>query len=451
MLSSKQLEFFQTKARLSALVGGIGSGKSHVGVTRDIDFSLRWTRSLGVILGPTNQNLKDTTTRKFFELCPPEAIKDFNRSERHLIFNHPNDTVSVAGSRVVPADGSEILFRGADDDRVVDRLRGLELAWFHIDEAALCPPMLLDVLVGRLRQKGYRHAGWMTSTHKGKDWLYRRFEPDDREIKPVGPIWHTSVYDNAANLPEGYISTLEAMYKGEWAKQELMGLHAKFEGLVYPEFDRVTHVVHGDLPKFYRMIFGVDWGYHYAPILVLGLNDRDQWVVAEEWYGHMVTLDDQIIAANAIRNKYQGNMFYCDRSRPENILAFNRGGLWAPEFEQGKVDEGILEVTRLLAKRPDGRPGLLIHESCTSTISEIESYMLAKRSGRDEDDPTLYKPVPAEGQMDHAMDAMRYALMGGRMGQVYSGVVEPDPYYTIERSTTGLTDGRSRLNRRIFR
>jgi hypothetical protein len=76
----------------------------------------------------------------------------------------------------------------------------------------------------------------------------------------------------------------------------------------------------------------------------------------------------------------------------------------------GSVADGIQMVTRLLAVRSDGLPGLLVDPSCTNTITAYGMYRypaapegtVLKRDPRDE-------PVKLA---DHAMDAMRYALHG---------------------------------------
>jgi phage terminase large subunit len=282
----------------------------------------------------------------------------------------------------------------------------------------------------------------MTSTHKGKDWVFYRFEEPGAGAEKAGPIWHTSVYENPF-LPEGYIPSLEAMYKGEWAKQELLGMHATFEGLIYAEFERSRHVWTGEYPKFSRMIYGVDWGFWYAPVLAIGLIDgTDQWLVASEWYGKQVKIGEQVNAAIRLVSEFDEGYFYPDPSRPENIREFRDAGLYVPEFEPGKIDEGILHIQNLLGARVDGKPGLLIHESCRNTIMEMEGWQWERRRDKVEGDPDRFKSKPADGQLDHALDALRYALMGARSkGKVVAVSIPPDPAYTTAKRFVGRSYG----------
>ncbi len=113
--------------------------------------------SLGVIGAPTYPMLRDATARTFFALLPASLIASYNKTEGHLILRN----------------GSEILFRSLD---APDGLRGLNLAWFWLDEAPLCGYYAWQVLKGRLRQRGYATSGWATGTPKGRDGFARDFE-----------------------------------------------------------------------------------------------------------------------------------------------------------------------------------------------------------------------------------------------------------------------------------
>ena len=62
---------------------------------------------------------------------------------------------------------------------------------------------------------------------------------------------------------------------------------------------------------------------------------------------------------------------------------------------EGKREDGIRELGSMLVKQGDGRCRLYIHSRCRNLISEMLVY-----------DP--------EKQFDHAIDALRYAVMGGK-------------------------------------
>lgn len=423
MFPPKHLPFVRTSATLSALMGGFGSAKTTTGALRAILYALTFPGSMGLVAAPTYPMLRDGTQREYLRWLPDEARADFNKSEHHLTLTN----------------GSEVLFRSVDDP---DSVRSLNLAYFFLDEAQKASHEAWLNLIARIRQPGYPQQGWAAGTHQGNDWTIAEFEadghagPDERSIvkEPEGvrmALWHVASADNPF-LPAHYVPMLKARYKGAWAAQGIEGGHGKFEGLIYGKFERSVHVV-AEVPKLKRVALCVDWGYHYAPIYVIGVTHDDQVVVADEWYVTQVTPTEQYAAAKELAAKWNARIFYADPSRPENIIEMQRATrMTPPEYEPGKVEEGLAYGNALLDIRRDGKPGLVVHKSCVNWIAEAESYIWAPR-------PKViaigaeWKDKPAEGQLDHAMDATRYGWMGLRIAEAVSGSAEPDDYYRVRR------------------
>jgi hypothetical protein len=62
----------------------------------------------------------------------------------------------------------------------------------------------------------------------------------------------------------------------------------------------------------------------------------------------------------------------------------------------GRREDGIRELGSRLAKQGDGRCRLYVHSRCKNLISEMLVY------------------DPEKKQFDHAVDALRYAVIGGK-------------------------------------
>ena len=148
-LYSEQFDFVTSDARFTAFIGGIGSGKTLGGCVKAIGHCQ--PSALGLIVAPTYGMLRDATWRTFQSVAGG-AIAEFLRGEM----------------RVVMVNGSEILFRSADDP---ERLRGPNLSWAFIDEAALCHKMAWPITIGRLRKDGKAGPCWLTTTPKGRNWV----------------------------------------------------------------------------------------------------------------------------------------------------------------------------------------------------------------------------------------------------------------------------------------
>ena len=225
-----QMGFIQdTTHRHTGFVGGLGSGKTWSGAIKSILYAIAHPGCLGLVSAPTYRQLRDSTMREFFKLLPPGLVDKFNRSEYELKLTN----------------GSEILFRSLDN---YDSVRGIEAAFIWIDEANLISVKAWRVTVGRLRQPGFPHRSWITTTPRGKtgNWLYEEYilKPQkDPEARKRRKTYHALTRDNMQNTGVEYILDLESTYTGDFAKQELSGEFVDIiEGRVYPQFERQYHV-----------------------------------------------------------------------------------------------------------------------------------------------------------------------------------------------------------------
>jgi phage terminase large subunit len=400
VLNDQQADFVSDGGRFSFYVGGIGAGKSYAGAIKAIVRSQEQAGSLGLIGAPTYPMLRDATQRTFFELCPRALIKSFNKGEQSLLLHN----------------GSEILFRSMD---APDRVRGLNLAWYWLDEAPLCGHYAWQLLKGRLRQMGYDTQGWATGTPHGRDGYARDFELEPLEGHT---LYRASTRANAHNLPAHYIEDLG--YTGSFADQEIEGLFVSFEGLVYRFEGSVGgHVRRAEAGQtFSRVVGGVDWGYtNPSAVCVFGLDSDGRAWQLDEFYERRASISDVVVPALvSLTQRYSVSQWYCDSEDPEAVnqlaLALARAGCLSratlASKGPGSIIAGIQTVTTLLARRGDGTRGLYVDPGCARTIGEYGAYAYAsgERSKRDPSE------LPIK-QSDHAMDATRYALhgeLGGR-------------------------------------
>lgn len=200
--TATQYNFLNDPAKITAFIGGIGSGKTFAGVLKLLQ---RPAGSMGVVVAPTYPMLRDATIRSFREMCGP-LITRFKES--------PDLSATLR-------NGTQIMFRSGDDP---DRLRGPNLNWFWLDEGAYCEEAVFDVLLGRIRVDPT--SAWVTSSPNKKNWLYRTF----REGNPYGYSLHQSSSRENHHLPKDFVETLAKRYSSEYARQEIDGQFVDFEG-----------------------------------------------------------------------------------------------------------------------------------------------------------------------------------------------------------------------------
>jgi len=226
-LYDPQDNFVNDPRRFSVFVGGIGSGKTVAGAARaifaasgDIGGRRIQTPNVGMITAPTYNILRDATIPTFRELAGDLIVK--------------MNTSGSINARL--SNGSEIYFRSA---HTPENLRGPSISWWWGDEAALYSRKTWHIMIGRLRQFGKSGYAWLTTTPKGRNWIYQEFLGKSR---PNYALFKAATRQNPF-IDLEYYEFLRESYSGDFARQELDGDFVAYEGLIYWEFDRAAHVI----------------------------------------------------------------------------------------------------------------------------------------------------------------------------------------------------------------
>jgi PBSX family phage terminase large subunit len=404
-----QEPFLHADARYYNFTSGIGAGKTVAGIIRAAANVERWNAGeTGMILAPTVPALKNVILpelRKWGFLAEWE-YRGPGSEEPGL--HAPN--------------GARILLESADNRRKIERLRGPSIAWFWIDEAAQVPKRAWDILIGRLRTGQYRN-GFITTTPKGKNWVYHRFHPDgDRRVDDVTNVLGVATHENP-HLPEDYREDIVEEYDGRFYQQEVEGAFVGFEGLVYPWFTD-THVIDARVDEWDRIVYGVDRGFSNPSVALAVAMRGDQPVVLDEVYQSRLTDDDLAEELLELYEVYGRGTVYCDPSEPGSIEALRRKGVDAIPAEND-VEPGIKAVT-------SKQDSLRIHERCQNTINEFGMYQY--RDGGESD--------KVRKENDHAMDALRYAVYSaGSGGSVATARASFGDGTTGDATPDAATDG----------
>lgn len=377
-----------TTDRYHHFTSGVGAGKTVSGIIRMLANVQAWNPGeTGMIITPTSLGIKNVILPELSKWGILQQWEYRGPQSGEPGLHAPN--------------GTRVLLESADNDRKIERLRGPSVAWFWMDEAALIPEKTWRILVGRLRAGQYRNA-WITTTPKGKNWIYDKFHPESSDQLPnVNSVLGVPSYANP-HLALDYRRDILGEYAGQFRKQEVMGAFVKPEGLVYPWFDRESHVATSeDLPQsFDQFMYGVDWGFHPHPaaMYAIGVRDGEYWYLAEHYETRNTVGDlaDVLVGpedgdGGGWYDRYGQGPVYCDPSEPANIAHFKRRGIRAKKADNA-VEPGIQHVTSLA-------DSIHVHESCQGMINEFNQYQYA--DGGDE-------PLK---ENDHAMDGgLRYPL-----------------------------------------
>lgn len=385
---------------------GYAGGKTLLNVRMALQVALGYPKSDNLILAPDYAKGGPSTYKKLFEELPGEntvpaeggdpenspLVKEYNAVERRLTI--PNGSIIRLGS----ADkwnryaGSEFNYVGADEPA-------------HYDTTNLYD--LVEMLTSRQRTTQGPNVMLWTSTGSGFNQYYditERQVDENEDPLPWADRMKVIVGSSLENpfLPEDAREKLERQFAG--TDREAQALHGGFAaptGLVYADFSRERHVrpaqsLRERVDSGWR-VYGYDHGWDDPRVVLeVGRTEYDQLAVLDEFYKSGVEYERAIDWLDA-NDKPAGTVH--SEHEPEHQRAFRKAG-YSVEPAIKDLDEGIPAVRKRLDWRddPQGRPGLLVADSCTNTIREFLDYQ--------EDEVGKSKAV------DHAMDSLRYVVMG---------------------------------------
>lgn len=468
-----QTVFLNSNSRYLLFLGGRGSGKSFGGCIKALKWALsKKEPTIGMIVSPTyNQN--ETIMEQLWELMWNVEVKEEEKKTLELSkLTQEGQPIVVARynkkDRIIELiNGSKIYFRSGDDP---EKLRGYNLDWAYIDEAAQVDKLVFDNVDLCLR-RGKEQQLWMTTTPKGYNWLY--WEKDNFYTITA------STYDNQEYLPESYIDSLERL-SGAWKEQEINASFITMEGLVFPPNSyRVIRVEEwlknlglekdaketgtkgssmdssiannygNKLGEFHRLginptsapsmhkspqislAIGIDVGYTSQSAIICTLKiNKDTYYTFAEHYETQLTSDDLVgrlgngghtqalglvvPKLEQFLNKKIPVIYYVDSARPDIVESLKRKGFNA-RFAKKDIISGLDVMLR---------SNWFIAPECENLLKELGMYSWGLAD----------KPVKGN---DHAIDAARYSFMGlaGNREITYQklGFYASDEYYSTMR------------------
>ncbi len=412
-----QLEFFQSRYRdrWRGLFGGTGSGKTYAGILEVLYWALNYPGVEGAIFEPTFGMIN----RNVIPILDSLLGTPFQDSP--FVTNYNKGDMVITWAKGIAPDGtikqSKTWLNSLDDP---EKSEGQSLDYAHIDEARLVRHIesALKVIQRRLRGsatargQGYPIGAWITTTPNEPGSILHQFFEDPDLRNPNSRVFRMSLFDNRANLPEGYINEVERAHTGGEYDRFILGLFATVESGIL-RFDYTKHVIHDfqdadgivfineqdepiqHLSSIRAYSYGHDFGWtNPAAQVVIGWDGDHRAYVLDEFYKAQATEEELIASAIEFQNLYGKGDWYCDPSEPRTIEKLNDSMEIYAKPNKSKREDGIRELGSRLQIQGDGKYRLYVHRRCVNLISEIQAY------------------DPEEKTRDHAVDALRYGVIG---------------------------------------
>lgn len=314
-------------------------------------------------------------------------------------------------------NGAEIMFRSLENrEDARAKLRNLSLNAVFIDQVEELEDdedgELYEELLGRLSDP--RGPGKMIlAANPGPidHWVHRRFVDEDTKKEWCERI-HVTLFDNEKNLDRKYVEGRLRTEKTnpDYFKRFILGEWGAFGGKRFKVWDAQQHVVEPfEIPSHWEVFEGIDYGYQHPFCCVwVAVNPERRWYVFAEHYEADRALSYHARRIKEIRRELHvaPSVTWIDPSTTRQDRGFESVqleladlGIYTARAENERIG-GWARLDEMLTTRlEDGKPWLQIFSDCKNLIREIPSAKM--KEGTDD----------IEKRHDHALDALRYAIM----------------------------------------
>lgn len=305
---------------------------------------------------------------------------------------------------------NEFYLFGGKDEGSAALIQGVTLAGVLLDEVVLMPRSFVEQACARCSVEGSRL--WFNCNPEGpQHWFYREWilQADRRNCLQL----HFTMRDNPS-LSQTVRRRYERLYTGVFYRRFILGQWCAAEGRVYDFFD-TADVRPPPEGVWERWVISCDYGTVNPASFGLWGRMRGIWYRVDEFYydsrkeGRQMT--DAEYAAK-LRGLAGGRTIWeviVDPSAASFLEVLRREG-WRVRKADNDVLSGIRRTADALKT---GK--IVICERCTDCLREMDLYVWDMAGNRER----VLK------RNDHAMDDMRYFVMGVLGGQTEFGACAP--------------------------
>lgn len=369
---------FDYSNRYEVYYGRAGSGKS-VFVAQKILCKACTSKRKVLVIRKYATTLKDSVFQLFIDQLKKWKIYKFCK-------------VNMSTYTITLPNESVLLFKGLDDPEKIKSITDITDIWCEeCSELSLDEFTQLDL---RLRaQSGNLQIFVSFNPVSKQNFVYQKWFANGTPDNTF--VLHTTYKDNKF-LPKEYIDALLEKQKSNptYYKIYALGEFCTLDKLVYYNW-KVEDFDHTQIKG--KLLVGLDFGYTNDPTALVASVMTDKKIyIFREWVDTNKT-NPQI--AQVIKSLgFQKSTIICDSAEPKSIQELRQNGIYAARESTKGPDSIIHGIQRLWEYE------IIVHPSCTETITEFENYAWQKDKTTGE---YINKPID---QFNHCMDALRYSL-----------------------------------------
>lgn len=399
--SEPQNTFFDSDAEYTCYGGARGGGKSWCTQRKSVGGCLRYPGIRMLILRRRYEDLENSVIDPILKLVP-DTVAQYNSAKHFLSF----------------ANGSSIKFGNMESYGAATggKYQGQEFDWIFMEEATqFTEQEFRGIDACRRGSTPFPKRMYMTANPGGvgHQWVKRLFVsreylPDEN---PDDYLFVKATVEDNVDLMKSspnYVRQLDLLPE-DIRKAHRFGDWDALSGGYFPEFRRSTHVVK-DFPIHpgwakYRVF---DYGLDMFACLWIAVDYDGRAYVYREFAESRLIVSDAAGAALACTPKDERieytvappDMWSTMKDSGKTMAQkFLESGLAIVRANNSRV-QGWMAVKELLKPMADGRPGLIVFESCKGLIDDLMAIQ------HDDKNPSDCAKAPHE--LTHRPDALRY-------------------------------------------
>ena len=451
-LNAKQVQFLKSTALYCGYGGARGGGKSHAVRIDAVRGALKYPGIKILIVRRRYTDLQGNYVEPLNKILP-STIAEYN-SQLHQYYFINGSTIKLGHFQSY--------------GQAADEYQGQEFDWIFMDEATQFTEQEFRLLGGCLRgvnniPKKFRLT--MNPGGVGHRWVKRLFidrqfktdcaNPEENENPDDYEFIQALVTDNTAlmksNGGKQYLAMLSSLPEnirnahryGDW---DALG------GNYFPEFQTATHVCEPFvIPSSWARYRAFDYGLDALAVLWFAIAPNGRVYMYRELKKSGLIVSDaaqEILSNTGVNEKivttYAPDDIWSRQKDTGKTMAevFLSNGVAIVKASRSRV-QGWLQVKEFLAPMEDGKPKLMVFNTCQNFIDDIQSIQASDK------DPNDCATEPHD--ITHLPDACRYFCISRTMA-AKSGEdkPEPDEFETAEEDYESYMTGGKITNAYIF-
>ena len=440
----KQALFYASRTLYTAYGGARAGGKTHAVRIKAVGGALHWAGIRILIVRRTYPELQSNHIDPILKMVP-QAMASYNGQLRQMTF----------------LNGSTIKFGHYQSDAAEMEYQGQEYDWIFLDEATQFTERQFRTLGGCLRGANQFPKRFYLTCNPGgvgHRWVKRLFIDRDFKRDSADPEENENPEDYSfifANLDDN--THLLNSKGGNRYKQQLASLpeHIRrahrygdwnaMSGAYFGEFRVGFHTCSPfAVPEHWLRYRCIDYGLDMLACYWVAIDESGRSWVYRELYRKGLIVSD---AAMAVRSHtLPGEAIQITFAPPDlwsrsrdsgktSAEVFLQGGIPLVRADNNRV-QGHLQIKELLSPMPDGRPGMVIFDTCKQLIDDIQAIQV------DEKNPSDCAKQPHE--VTHSVDSIRYYSVSRKLlTETAQAPEEPDEFAPLryeELMTGGHAD-----------